>query len=259
MNLKHMNFKNPKGLIGLGALTFALFYPCIANCEEHRGESSFSQFSRLFPSAKIHKIPDVAHFYAGNRGFTLDRVKRRQVLLKFDSNDEVWVLNSISGPRGDEFLRNDVGQVVLRITSLGGITLFASSDSGGVAAEVSGNAKRIFPQKQVFSGSLQDAVNRSTARFIGHDISKIRIEATGGLPSYLVYDALERAADGLHNVPAKYLRSKKYRIHKVRVNRAPNPFVVSQDGVIEIGLTPGIGYAGRPSSVAVTLAVMGSR
>ena len=232
-------------------------YPLIAHCEP-KPKSSFPEFSKLFPSAAVNKIPDVAHFNAGNSGFSLDRTKRKQILFKFDNADEVWVLKSVSGPRGDEFLRNDVGQVVLRINSLGGITIFNSSDSGGVAAELTGKSRGISPQNQVFNGTLQLAVDRSAGRFTGRYLQSVRIEVTGGLQSYLVYDSLERIADGLSQIPPKYFNNKKYKIKKVRLNRAPNPFVLLQDGTLEVGLTPGIGYSGRPSSAAVKLSILGA-
>jgi hypothetical protein len=238
-------------------ILFGAAYPYAARSEP-RKQSSFPEFSRLFPTVAANKIPDVAHFNAGRSGFSLDRTKRKQILFKFDSDDEVWVLKSVSGPRGDEFLRNDVGQVVLRINSLGGITIFNNSDSGGVAAELTGKAKGISPQNQIFSGSLQSAVDRSAGRFTGKYLQTIHIEVTGGLQSYLVYDALERVADGLSQIPPKYFNNKKYKIKKVRLNRAPNPFVILQDGTLEVGLTPGIGYSGRPSSAAVKLSILGA-
>ena len=40
-------------------------YPLIAHCEP-KPKISFPEFSKLFPSAAVNKIPDVAHFNAGN-------------------------------------------------------------------------------------------------------------------------------------------------------------------------------------------------
>ena len=214
-------------------------------------------FSRLFPSVQNKNAAGSNHYNAGTHGFTIDRGPN-DILLKFDNSGEVWSLASASGPRGDEFLRNDVGQVMVRITSLGGVTLYSDSSSGGVAAETSGKLREIKSINTCFKGNVQTAVNEIVTRFTSPKVQNIRIEVRGGLPSYLVYDALERAVDGLASVPSRYI-PQTHKIIVIKINRAPAPFVVLKGNVIEMGLTPGIGYAGRPSSSAIKYAIIRGR
>ncbi|MEJ0022005.1 MAG: DUF4908 domain-containing protein [Alphaproteobacteria bacterium] len=76
----------------------------------------------------------------GRGGFTLDRSGPRP-LMRFDGDDEVMVLRASQGPRGDEFLKTDNGQLVLRVTSIGGVTVYTSANDNGAPAAVAGPAR----------------------------------------------------------------------------------------------------------------------
>lgn len=196
-------------------------------------------------------------FSAGpnNIRFVLDRSQPRVVLLRFDGDQEVWALTSQWGPRGDEFLRNDIGEVVVRITTLGGVTVYGPlGTNGGLAASV-GKAKTLSAPARS-EGTLQATLEKALRWFDKFSGRSIRVEASGVLPPALVYEALERAAQGMSRAPRGYFGRPERRVKLIRVQRSfDRPSVRWQSGVMTIGVVPGSGYAGRPSSAAVLLAL----
>jgi len=215
-----------------------------------------AEFRTLFSAREVEAPPQISKVQVENGGsFTIDRSQPGAILLQFDGSQEVWALQSSSGPRGDEFLRNDIGQVMLRITALGGITLYSSEDSTGRAASVSGRGDILPSLYSKYSGSLQAVVERSVARFNPRILPNLRIESVGGVPAALAYEALERVHDAVEQIPQNsFPTNRKFRI--IRVSRAPQAFAILQNQVLEIGVTPGIGYAGRPSSAAIKAAIL---
>jgi hypothetical protein len=94
--------------------------------------SSSGAFDNLFRDTNAAS-PQAVSFRTDvqNLRFVLDRSQPRIVLLRFEGDTEIWALTSHWGPRGDEFLRNDVGEVMVRITSLGGVTLYGPLGASG--------------------------------------------------------------------------------------------------------------------------------
>ncbi|KAF0113543.1 MAG: hypothetical protein FD163_56 [Hyphomonadaceae bacterium] len=236
----------PLALIGTGVT---------AQSRNNNGQDA-AEFRTLFSAREVETAPQISRVQVENGGgFTIDRTQSGAVLVQFDGSSEVWALQSSSGPRGDEFLRNDVGQVMLRITALGGITLYSTDESTGRAASVSGRGEAIISLYNKYNGSLQAAVERSVARFNPRLLPNLRIESVGGVPAALAYETLERAHDAVEDIPpSNFPQNRRFRI--IRVSRAPQAFVILQNQILEIGVTPGIGYAGRPSSSAIKAAIL---
>ncbi|MEN9855513.1 MAG: hypothetical protein RLZZ157_639 [Pseudomonadota bacterium] len=188
-----------------------------------------------------------------NLRFVIDRSASRHVLLQFEGDPEVWALTSHWGPRGDEFLRNDVGDVMVRITSLGGVIVYGPLGSAGGPAARLGKARNLAaPTRQI--GSLQTTVEKALRWFSRFGDHQIRVEAAGGLAPSLVYEALQRASDGMSRAPSGMFGQPKVKL--IRVERAAGRANVTwQKGVLTIGVVPGAGYAGRPSSAAVLAAL----
>ena len=191
-----------------------------------------------------------------NLRFVLDRSQPRIVLLRFDGDAEVWALTSHWGPRGDEFLRNDVGEVMVRITSLGGVTLFGPLGSNGAPASKIGKA-RVLSAPTRAETTLQLTVERAISWFTRFGHRAIRVEAAGGLAPALVYEALQRTAQGMSRAPRGFFGQPQRRIKLIRVERASGRPRASWDrGTLTIGVVPGAGYAGRPSSSAILAALV---
>lgn len=215
-----------------------------------------AEFRTLFSAREAPTAPQISRVQVENGGsFIIDRTQSGAILVQFDGSSEVWALQSTSGPRGDEFLRNDIGQVMLRITALGGITLYPSDESTGRAASVSGRGEAIASLYNKYNGSLQAAVERSVSRFNPRVLPNLRIESVGGVPAALAFETLERAHDAVEDIaPSSFPQNRRFRI--IRVSRAPQAFAILQNQVLELGVTPGIGYAGRPSSAAIKAAIL---
>ena len=75
----------------------------------------------------------------GDLRFTLDR-SGPAPLMRFEGTTEVLVLRASQGPRGDEFLKTQAGELVLRVTSLGGVTVYTSANDNGAPAATAGPA-----------------------------------------------------------------------------------------------------------------------
>lgn len=76
----------------------------------------------------------------GGLRFTLDR-SGPAPLMRFEGSTEILVLRASQGPRGDEFLKTETGQLVLRVTSLGGATVYRSANDNGAPVAAAGPAR----------------------------------------------------------------------------------------------------------------------
>jgi hypothetical protein len=98
--------------------------------------------------------------------FIFDRSEPRP-LLKFEDDPEIWVLQPAPGPRGDVIYRNDLGEEMLRATSLGGMTIFTDKRPGGSPAALDGASPplRITPLSPagLFSRFYQASIRASRA------------------------------------------------------------------------------------------------
>jgi Domain of unknown function (DUF4908) len=215
-----------------------------------------STLSGLFKDANAPAPQAMAYAISEtNLSLVLDRSQPRTVLLRFEGDPEVWALTSHWGPRGDEFLRNDVGEVMMRITGMGGVTVYGPLGTSGALAAQAGRARPLSaPQRS--AGSLQATVEKSLSWFNRFATRSVRVEARAGLPPTLVYESLERAAQGMSRAPRGWFGTPQRRVKLVRVERATRPSVSWNSGILTIGIVPGLGYAGRPSSAAVRLALV---
>jgi Domain of unknown function (DUF4908) len=244
-------------LVGFGlGLALAASPNAYAQSQSQSSASSTSSYYNLFPDVNAATPQAIAFSTdARNLRFVLDRSQPRIVLLRFEGEDEIWALTSHWGPRGDEFLRNDVGDVMVRITSLGGVTIFGPLGSNGGPASSVGRARTISPPTRSES-TLQLTVERAIGWFRRFGHRSIRVEAAGGLAPSLVYEALQRTAQGMSLAPRGFFGQPQRRVKLVRVERAAGrPSVTWERNTLTVGVVPGAGYAGRPSSAAVLTAL----
>jgi hypothetical protein len=218
---------------------------------------SSGAFDSLFADSNA-AAPQAVSFSTdtSNLRFVLDRSQPRFVLLRFDGDSEVWALTSHWGPRGDEFLRNDVGEVMVRITSLGGVTIYGPLGNNGGPASRTGKARTLSAPTRS-EGTLQLTVERALGWFNRFGHRSIRVEASGTLAPPLVYEALQRAAQGMARAPRGFFGQPQRRVKLVRVERAVGRTSATWErGILTIGVVPGAGYAGRPSSAAILAALV---
>jgi hypothetical protein len=186
----------------------------------------------------------------------LDRSTGR-VLLKFDDSPEIWVLWPAHGPRGDMIYKNDLGEPMLRVTRLGGVTVFTQRRPGGSAASLGGpsTALRLPPigPLVLYQRLFQDSIRSTRAaqhliEFDAPDVdstSEILLADAATVATAAVV-ALSGRADG---------RPILARISKIAFNIGARPTVMFRDGVVQITLVPALGIAGRPSSRRIASAL----
>jgi hypothetical protein len=178
--------------------------------------------------------------------FVLDRSNPRQPLLRFEGENEIWALSVVRGPRGDDILKTDTDETLLRITALGGVTLYGPEGELGAPAAVVSRA-RPFTSPNGGDGSLA-AVQ---ARVIG--------AARRGLDRRVIVEAPERLPVAFLSDARGPRRRGLLRMRAVRFEQARESFAAFDGALLRVGLAPSLSYAGRPSSKAVRAALEAAR
>ena len=213
----------------------------------------------LMPFGESHgpSNPPVARYLAGQgASFIFDRsVVAPEALLKFDDSPEVWVLQPSPAPRGDTIWRNDVGDPVLRVTRLGGVTLFTQREPEGMPAALIGDAEDLqTPPVIPISVMLQRSTQASyrTSRVALHAVTFDLINVTP-TTSPLFLDAITITSDALVRLGRrKEARLFLTKLEKVQFLPGAKPDVGFNGAVLTITVAPSKGYAGRPSSDRIT-------
>lgn len=249
-----LGLKQLARIIAYGLLLHVFSGVSVSYSQPTKPKDSIS-FKTLFPAAPAENKKSSSLYEAGDDiRFVLDRTKDDYALLKFETSDEVWSLKPTIGPRGDEFFKNDAGQVLLRLNSLGGTTLYVNNIREGLAANKISRAANVDPIESGYKGSLKSLAQNQVYKFNPKLMPNLRMEITGALPPYLVADALDRAIDAINTLPED--KVKKRNIKLVRINRGAQAYAIINENTLELGLTPGIGYAGRPSSILIKRAII---
>lgn len=210
----------------------------------------------IIPFGDSHSAsnPPVARYNAGQGlSFTLDRSgDESDALLKFDGSPEVWALEPSPGPGGVTIYRNDVGQPVVRVARLGGVTLFTERAPEGIPASLLGGAEDITPPPitppEIF---LQRGVQASyrASQIAAHAItfSTPRLVPLPWTPQFV--DAFNVAVDAVVKL-GRERKAKAFlgRLQEIQFVAGAKPDVSINGAVMTITLTPAKGFAGRPSS-----------
>lgn len=236
-----------------GALAAALALSVAPNAFAQNRESPLAQGLLDLPA---NDQPPSQHYQTpdGRVRFVLDRSGERLALVKFDGSDEVHVLHSVPGPRGDEFFKTDTGDVLLRVTALGSVIVYADPARMGAPATVAGRAAPVAPPSAPHMGlaawfeNLQREVARRGRPVTFVPPANVPAPATG-----VVADAAARAAEGLAAAPGTITVRRVI----IRYGAQPGAYVVNEQ--LTITVAPQMGYAGRPSAAAVAQAVQSPR
>jgi hypothetical protein len=187
----------------------------------------------------------------GGTEFVLDRSQRQMAFVQFSGQDEVLALKPVAGPRGDELYKTDTGEVVIRITSIGGVTVFRDAARMGMPASPVGPAAMLKPLP-VQAGSVETRLaqlERDSVRGLGRRVPFTGPTGTGGQAGAVVQDAAVRALEGMATA-----RSTQVQRVVLVVGQKPTA-MLSQDGALIVVVAPNMGYAGRPSAAAVAQAL----
>jgi hypothetical protein len=87
------------------------------------GDELFGGHALPWQRAKAPPVGRYRDEEDGDPAFVIDH-SSSIILLRFDDSTEIWMLTPQPGPGGSTLYKNDVGEIVLRVTRLGGLTLF---------------------------------------------------------------------------------------------------------------------------------------
>jgi hypothetical protein len=188
--------------------------------------------------------------------FILDQ-EGREALIRFSDSPEVWALSRSRGPRGDIIYKNDISEPVLRATKLGGMTVFTPRRPEGAAAALVGPATpmRLAPlgPALLFQRLVQDSVRSSRAaqHQIEFDAPEVDPSSDG-----LIADAAAAVVEAMITLSMRPGgRAILARLGSVAIEQAARSAVVLRGRVVSITVNPALGFAGRPSSERILMAL----
>jgi hypothetical protein len=220
-----------------------------------------------FGDSHVPSNPPVARYtVAPGVAFTFDRSDDpSEALLKFDGNPEVWVLQPSPGPGGVTIYRNDVGDPVLRVTRLGGVTLFTPRTPEGIPAALMGDAEDLLPPPMIPLDSFAQRAAQGAYR------ASLAIQQSLGVQHAITFstpnlvpmpwtpqftDAFNVAADAIVRLGREH-KAKAFlaKLDGVQFIAGQKPDVTVKGSMLMITLVPAKGFAGRPSSDRIIKAV----
>lgn len=212
---------------------------------------------RILGRGNTVEITDVARFTSqGGPSFILDQAGNR-ALLRFEGSNEIWVLRPSAGLRGDIYFRNDVGEVVLRATRLGGLTLYTSASPGGLPCAVAGSANRLrLPEHDIrllLRHFMRESVRAGQAAATDFEITARAVDPSG---SNVYGDAATLAVDGIVRLgQSRSGREQLSGLRSIVIAAGPGPDVRRNGETLLLTVSPRLGAAGRPSSARVMRAL----
>ena len=188
----------------------------------------------------------------GGRVFVLDRT-REPPLLQFRGAYEILALSRVPAARGDEILRLDTGDDLVRVTALGAVTLYPRERPMGVPATRLGPADR-FPALASASLDMQAALGALRARAGSAALDTPTDQAAGDM---LLADAVRLTAEGLRaSAEAPQGGERVAQLSQIRFVYGAGAGVRIEGEALVVQIDPSAGYAGRPSSLKVADAIL---
>lgn len=193
--------------------------------------------------------PPIARYVSEQgRVFVLDRTQVVP-MLKFDDSPEVWALAPNPAPRGDTIYKNDLGEPVLRVTRLGGFTLFTDERPSGEAVSLAGGGAPLrlplLSPQAVFERLAQASLRASRA---ARRPMLFEAEATPASSALIADAALVTSVAIIRLSQRKDGRLLLGQFSRVRFQEGKRAQATLRNGVLSIIVAPADGLAGRPSS-----------
>lgn len=215
--------------------------------------------SAMVSRAYDREPPRIAHYISeyANIGFVLDR-SSELARIRFDGSEEILVLRWQPAAGGDRLLLRDDGEVVLRISGLGGITLFTPENRRGIPVAPDGPAQPLSPAAVSISvvrdiaGRIMAQLRVETGREIVFEANWQQAQGDAGARGIL-FDAIRNAGTALFGISrtgpgrtgiVNYLR-------RVRFVQSRVPAIFFQGDMLIVNFSVEQGLAGRPSSFAI--------
>ena len=195
--------------------------------------------------------PATARYQTDEGGvFILDRSGPKP-LLKFGDDPEIWALQSARGPHGDTIYRNDLGEEMLRVTSLGGLTVFTDRRPEGSAAAFDGASAPLkigmvsatALERQFYQESVR--ASRLGRHIIGFETGQDAEAATTGPIADAAQVTSEAITDVAQRPNGRLILS---HIDDVVITQGGAPGVSVRKNVLTVTIVAKNGVSGRPSS-----------
>lgn len=191
-----------------------------------------------------------------NKGFVLEQ-RGSMVLLKVDGSDNVLSLMPVPGQRGDTFLMDYAGRLVLRVTQQGNVVSYIHNASGS-PAEASAKAAPITPGAMTASlDKMRANAASELSKLAGHEVTIWGTQSFASDEAWAA-DALNIIVLGVRNANGLAGRAAS-KVEKVTVRRGKAPKVGFNDGELVIDVNPEDGWSGRVTPDAITTSLTAAR
>ena len=208
---------------------------------------------------ELHAAPPVARFSDDEGGgFILDR-GHHPALLKFDDSAEIWVVSASRGPRGDVLFKDDIGEILLRVTKVGGVTSFTTRWPMGVAASLDGASSPLRMSPIGVQGLYERLVAASgRCTRAAHHLVAFEAPDVDDKSAAPIADAILSAMDGIIRIAGRPSgHAPLSRLVKVSFFAGPAPAAWWRNGALIVLINPNDGLAGHPSSARVAQVLEG--
>ena len=202
-------------------------------------------------------IPVLAHYSSEFTpiGFILD-LTGETPKLKFDGNEEILVLHWVPAAGGDRLLERDDHFVVVRISNLGGFTLFTQQNTKGVPVApdrmpvqpLQSNAPSI-AEVRYYASRIMAQARAETGREVFLDANWDEA-ARSSVIRALLFDSVRNAGSAL----LEWIRTQPGRnsagvtLRRIHFVAGPQGLPYRQGDTLVVIFTPGQGLNGRPTS-----------
>ena len=186
--------------------------------------------------------------------FVFDRTAGRVALVRFEGDPEVHVLRPVAAAGGDEIYRTEDGDVALRLTRHGTITVYTRRNQMGAPAQEEADVAPLTPAQVAqaqFEARIRE-LQRRAALLTGAPVVIVTPRTADAYNAGVVLDAAERATQGLEAAPRGVVRRVV-----ITIGSAPQAQLQGED--LRIQVAPDMGYAGRPSSTTIRNVATGER
>jgi hypothetical protein len=200
--------------------------------------------------------PRIAHYVSefARISFVLD-LSGELPKIRFDGNEEIFVLRWQPAAGGDRILLRDDGEIVLRISGLGGVTLFTPDNRRGIPVAPARTAQPLLASTPPI-GFVRDIAGRIMMQLRAEVGKEIVFEANWNAvvgdraATGILYDAIRNAGTALFEIvrtgPGR--AAVIARLNRVRFVPAGQPGVFMQGDMLIVNFSAAQGLAGRPSS-----------
>jgi hypothetical protein len=212
-----------------------------------------------FALAYDRNEPRVGHFVSEDTGigFVLDR-SSELAKLKFDTSEEILALRWQLAAGGDRLLRRDDDFVLLRLSGLGGITLFTHGNTRGIPVAFDRPAQPLaqmapsIGQVQQIAGQIMQRLRAEVGRDIVFEADWGRAAIDAGARAIL-FDAVRNAGTALSNIattPSGRVALGR-ALQRVRFMQARAGGAYLNGPMLVVAFSTEQGLAGRPSSFLI--------